>query len=114
VTEIIRIIGTREQKITAATKIKAEFESVFPELADLRKQLIECDMAADNLSSVSRVITEKIDYRATRDDPDRYRRKHALPPIITEEIRYAIQDRSSQPVVPANTVFDSRGRHRRR
>lgn len=113
-TEIIRLTGTREHKIATALKIKAEFDSTFPELADLRKQLIERGMCADNLSSVARVVTENIDYCAWRDDPDRYARKHALPPIITEDIQHAVQARTSNPPLPANTVLDSRGRHRRR
>jgi hypothetical protein len=113
-TDIIQVRGTREQKIAAAKIIKAEFEETFPEMAALRRQLIDAGMCADNLSSVASVVTEKIDFRVWRDDPNHYRRLHALPPILTKEIQDAVQARTSKPTVPANTVYDSRGRVRRR
>jgi hypothetical protein len=113
-TEIIRMTGTREQKIAAASKIKDAFETAFPEMANLRKQLIALGMAQDNLSSVARVVTEDIDYCVWRDDPTRYARLHAKPPIMTQEISDARQALASNPPIPANTVFDSRGSRRRR
>lgn len=113
-TDIIRIQGSRERKLAAAQRIKAEFVAVFPELAELRQQLIDRGMAANNLSSVPRVVTENIDYQRSRDDPDYYTRQFNKPPIITEEITHAIQARQSNQAVPANTVYDSRGRIRRR
>jgi hypothetical protein len=113
-TDIIRIQGSREHKIAAAQRIKVAFETECPEMAVLRRQLIEHGMAADNLSSIVRVVTNTIDYTKTRDDPDYYRRQSAKPPIITEEIKHAIQTRTSKPAVPADFVPNSRGGRRRR
>lgn len=113
-TEIIHLTGTREEKIAAAQKIKSELESAFPEFASLRQQLVDLGMCKNDLSSVVRVVTENIEYNALRDDPDRYARKHRQPPIITPEIRNAVQDRTWKQTFPAEPVSKSRGGHRRR
>lgn len=113
-TDIIHVQGTREQKIEAAKRIRAELEEQLPEMAELRRQLVAAGMAADNLSSVARVVTENIDYRKTRDDPEYYRRQFAKPPIVNEDILHAIQARTSQPSGPAHLVRNSRGGPRRR
>lgn len=111
--EIIQMIGTRDQKIAKAQRIKAEFDTM-PELVELRRQLIEAGMCKDAFSSVSKVVTENIHYSALKDDPLRYHKLYQLPPIITEEIRRDVQNREQHPFSAAELVRNSRGGSRRR
>lgn len=113
-TEILRITGSHEQKVAKANRLRAEAQEHCPEMMALRQELIDAGMCANNLSSVARVITPNIDYHVLRDDPNRYIRKSQLPPTDNEEIRHAVQDRTSKPAVPTNLVRDSRGGIRRR
>lgn len=55
-------VGDRQKRIAFAQRVKREFESEFPELAKLRRQLIEAGMCKDSFSSVPYIHTERIHY----------------------------------------------------